>query len=382
MANGKDARALEAARLYYIKGLSQSAVAKSLGVSRPTASKLIQYARDRGFVTISINDPGEDREFLEARLRETFDLEGVGISSAAGGEYEVLLDGLGAVGAEVVEDLVHDGTMIGVSWGKTMWSVARHLGPRDVHGVEVIQLKGGLSFTSWETNDMETMNLFCRAFNAYGRYLHLPVAFDSEEVKRLVESERHLRRILDMGREADLAVFTVGSVEPDSLLLSAGYLTPEERGEVLEKAKGDICSRFFDADGKACVPSLDRRTVGISLEDLRAKPRRVLVAGGRRKLNALEVALRAGYATHLVTDEVSARVLLERAAGTRDSRGRRRQMPPRCPRRSRPGASLRPVARPSRAAGRTWWSDVHRPTPGAGPTCAPGWLRSRRRRPG
>jgi len=67
------------------------------------------------------------------------------------------------------------------------------------------------------------------------------------------------------------------------------------------------------------VPSLDRRTVGISLEDLRAKPRRVLVAGGRRKLNSLEVALRAGYATHLVTDEVSARVLLERAAGTRDS---------------------------------------------------------------
>ena len=319
MVNDKDARALEAARLYYIKGLQQSAVAKSLGVSRPTASKLIQYARDRGLVTISNNDPGKNRAALEDRLRETFDLEGVGISSAAGGDYEALLEGLGAVGAEVVEDLVHDGTMIGVCWGKTLWSVARRLEHRDVHGVEVIQLKGGLSFTSWETNDMETMNLFCRAFNAYGRYLHLPVAFDSEEVKRLVESERHLRHILDMGREADLAVFTVGSVEPDSLLLSAGYLTPEERDEVLEKAKGDICSRFFDADGKACVPRLDRRTVSISLEDLRAKPRRVLVAGGRRKLNALEAALRAGYATHLVTDEVSARVLLERAAGTHET---------------------------------------------------------------
>ncbi|WP_075890419.1 sugar-binding transcriptional regulator [Actinomyces provencensis] len=326
MANGKDARALEAARLYYIKGLSQSVVAKSLGVSRPTASKLIQYARDRGFVTISINDPGEDRAALEDRLRETFDLEGVGISSAVGRDYEALLDGLGAVGAELVEDLVHDGTMIGVSWGKTMWSVARHLGHRDVHGVEVIQLKGGLSFTSWETNDMETMNLFCRAFNAYGRYLHLPVAFDSEEVKRLVESERHLRRILDMGREADLAVFTVGSVEPDSLLLSAGYLTPEEHAEVLARAEGDICSRFFDSEGNACVPSLDRRTVGISLEDLRRKPRRVLVAGGRRKLNALESALRAGYATHLVTDEVSAQVLLERATSSDGSRPEREQL--------------------------------------------------------
>ncbi len=308
----KDERALEAARLYYIKGLPQSAVAKTLGVSRPTASKLIQYARDRGFVTISINDPGEDRAGLEQRLCDAFDLEEARVSSSANGDYESLLDGLGAVGAEVVEDLVHDGTMIGVSWGKTMWSVARHLGHRDVQGVEVIQLKGGLSFTSWETNDMETMNLFCRAFNAYGRYLHLPVAFDSEEVKRLVESERHLRQVLEMGREADFAVFTVGSVQPDSLLLSAGYLTTAEQSVVLERAKGDICSRFFDEEGKPCVPSLDRRTVGISLEDLRKKSTRVLVAGGQRKVDGLEVALKAGYATRLVTDELSASTLLVR----------------------------------------------------------------------
>ncbi len=315
MASSKDKRALEAARMYYLKGLTQSAVAKTLGVSRPTVAKLIQYARDRGFVTISIHDSAEDRAELEHRLRERFCLDGVRVCGGGPDDNSALLDGLGAAGSELVEELVHDGTMIGVTWGKTLWSVAKHLDPCDVHGVEVIQLKGGLSFTSWETNDMETMNLFCRAFNAYGRYLHLPLAFDSEEVKRLVESERHLRRILEMGREADLAVFTVGSVEPDSLLLSAGYLTPEETAEVTNKAVGDICSRFFDVHGEPCVPSLDRRTVGISLADLRKKPCRVLVAGGPRKVNGLDAALRAGYATHLATDEVSARVLLDRSEG-------------------------------------------------------------------
>lgn len=312
MADSKDKRALEAARMYYLKGLTQSAIAKTLGVSRPTVAKLIQYARERGFVTISIHDSAEDRSELERRLKDRFHLDGVRVSGASSDDNSALLEGLGAAGSELVEGLVHDGTMIGVTWGKTLWSIARHLNRCDVHGAEVIQLKGGLSFTSWEANDMETMNLFCRAFNAYGRYLHLPLAFDSEEVKRLVESERHLRRILEMGREADLAVFTVGSVEPDSLLLSAGYLTPEETTEVREKAVGDICSRFFDIHGEPCVPSLDRRTVGISLSDLRGKPCRVLVAGGPRKVNGLDAALRAGYATHLATDEVSARVLLER----------------------------------------------------------------------
>lgn len=310
--DAKDARALEAARLYYMKGLAQSQVAKALGVSRPTASKLIQYARDCGFVTISINDPRQDRRELEEQLCDLYGLEAVQVSSPSAGDPEGLLDGLGALGAEAVEDLVHDGTMIGVTWGRTLWSIARHLGRRDAHGVEVIQLKGGLSFTSWETNDMETMNLFCRAFSAYGRYLHLPIVFDSPEIKRLVESERHLLRILDMGREADLAVFTVGSLAPDSLLMSAGYLSEEERKFLMSHAVGDICSRFFGADGRPCLESLDARTVGISLADLRLKPSRVLVAGGPRKLDALEAALGAGYATHLVTDAFSARALVER----------------------------------------------------------------------
>lgn len=312
MNASKDERALEAARLYYVKGLTQSGVAKALQVSRPTASKMIQYARDRGFVTITINDKVADRASLRTALMERFNLTDVRISSGSGGDPAGILDGLGAVGADLLGEMVRDGTKIGVTWGKTMLAVARHLEHRDVRGVEVIQLKGGLTFTSWESNDMETMNQFCRAFNAYGRYLHLPLTFDSEEVKRLVESERHLRRTLDAGKEADLAVFTVGTVRPDSLLLSAGHLTSKEKAEITSKAVGDICSRFFDADGEACVPSLDRRTVGISLADVKKMPRRVFIAGGPRKVAGIDVALRSGFATHLVIDEISARLLVDR----------------------------------------------------------------------
>lgn len=310
--NARDQRSLEAARLYFVKGLSQAEVAAALGVSRPTASKLIQHAKDAGYVTITINDPGRDRGQLEDRLRERYGLREVKVTSDAGGDAEGLLDELGRGGAQVVAGQVHDGSMIGIAWGDTMWSLSRHLPHTDVQGVEVIQLKGGLSFTSWETNDMETMNRFCRAFNAYGRYLHLPVAFDSAEVKRLVESERHLRRVLDMGREAELAVFTVGSAHSDAALLSAGYITDDERALILAEAKGDICSRFFGADGEPCVPQLDARTVGVSLHDLRQIPERVLVAGGPRKVDALAVALATGYATRLVTDETTARVLADR----------------------------------------------------------------------
>ena len=49
--SAKEVQALDAAKLYYA-GLSQQEVAQRLHVSRPTVSKLLAYARRRGFVRI------------------------------------------------------------------------------------------------------------------------------------------------------------------------------------------------------------------------------------------------------------------------------------------------------------------------------------------
>lgn len=59
MLDHKDGQSIDAAKLYYNSGFSQAEVARHLGVSRPTVSKLLSHASARGFVTISINDPRE-----------------------------------------------------------------------------------------------------------------------------------------------------------------------------------------------------------------------------------------------------------------------------------------------------------------------------------
>ena len=45
--------------MYYIQGRTQKDIADSLGLSRPTVSRLLQTARDLGVVRISIVDPSE-----------------------------------------------------------------------------------------------------------------------------------------------------------------------------------------------------------------------------------------------------------------------------------------------------------------------------------
>lgn len=37
--------------------------------------------------------------------------------------------------------------------------------------------------------------------------------FDTAQIKELIERDKHIKKILDLGRQANIAVFTVGTVK-------------------------------------------------------------------------------------------------------------------------------------------------------------------------
>ncbi|MCG7260872.1 sugar-binding transcriptional regulator [Corynebacterium hesseae] len=310
MMEARDFQAIDAAKLYYLSDKSQSEVAKELGVSRPTVSKLLATAREKGFVRITIVDPRESGSTVGAQLKEAFGLSAVQVAPGPSGISGEEVDSLGRLGAQVLQGLVKDGDSVGVSWGNTMYAIARHLEVQNVHGVEIVQLKGGMSHSERATNDFETIDLFCRAFHAHARLLPLPAVFRSAEVKRLVEDEPHIAGVMERGRLADVVVFTVGAARPESMLFQLGYFSDADRKRILSTAVGDICSRWVDRSGRVCVPDVDARTVGIGLQDLKLRPVRLLVAGGLDKAEAILVALREGYVTHLVIDQGTAEKVL------------------------------------------------------------------------
>lgn len=315
----RDEQALRAAKLYYLTGLGQAEVAEELGVSRPTVSKLLKYAKERGFVVIEVHDPRESSGEVAERLMKRFRPHGVRevrVVEAPRDRLDELMRELGRAGADMLMREVQDGDKVGVSWGRTMYALAKSLEYTPRHGVDIVQLKGGMSYTKSSTNDMETINLFCRAFDAGARTLPLPVIFDNAETKRIVESDRHIASLLEQGRNTDIAVFTVGHVHPDSLPLTLGYLRPEEIDALTTEAVGDVCSRFFNEKGEIAIPEINDRTVGISVEDLAQRPVKILVAGGRWKAEAIDTAVIMGLASHLVTDVDTAEEILARPETT------------------------------------------------------------------
>ena len=311
MLEARDAQAIDAAKLYYLQELSQAQVAAELGVSRPTVSKLLSYALEKGYVTITLHDPRESADEIVGRLCAKFGLNSARVVRPATMDESELVSELGNAGAALLEELVDDGMSVGISWGATMLSVAEHLRHSSKSGITVVQLKGGHSHSQRSTNDLTTLTKFARAFNADTSVLPLPVILDSAAAKELVVRDRHIAQMLQVGAETDIAVFTVGDVHRESLLLNLGYLEESEIEFLLDRAVGDACSRFYTVDGSIAAPQIDARTVGISLADLKSRPVRVCVAGGTKKVAAIAVALRMGLVTDLVIDHHTAERVLE-----------------------------------------------------------------------
>ena len=75
-------------------------------------------------------------------------------------------------------------------------------------------------------------------------------------------------------------------------------------------AVGDILLRYFDRNGELVSSDMNGRVIGIPLGTFLRIPTRVAAAGGRRKVAAIEGALRGGWINVLITDFSTAQAVL------------------------------------------------------------------------
>ncbi|MDQ0225408.1 RNA polymerase subunit sigma-70 [Bacillus sp. 7586-K] len=311
MEKEKLTKIIEVARLYYQLDYSQQEIAKKLDVSRPTVSRLLKQAKDTGIVEVKIHNPVEAGEVLTERLKEKFGLKEVIIASVSEYDHTLIKRHLGEVAASYLNKVVKDDDLIATSWGTTVYELATKLKPKPVKNTKVVQLNGGVSHSETKTYASEIIHLFGEAFNTQTFLLPLPAIVDHIVVKQAIEADRHIHKILKLGKQANIAVFSVGTPVVDSVLLQAEYFSKEEQHLIQSKAVGEICSRFFDKNGEICVENLNNRTIGIELDELSKKEKSILVAGGSKKVKAIYGALKGKYANVLITDEQTASLLIE-----------------------------------------------------------------------
>ena len=109
-----------------------------------------------------------------------------------------------------------------------------------------------------------------------------------------------------------MALVGIGALHPSRLLAQSGNIFSEEELRTLDElgAVGDLCLRFFDADGKPVASPFDERVIGVTLDELRRVPRSVGIAGTATKLEAIRGALAGGWINVLITDRFTAERLV------------------------------------------------------------------------
>ncbi|MFV2062001.1 MAG: sugar-binding transcriptional regulator [Chloroflexota bacterium] len=302
---------LRAARLYYHGDLTQQEVGKRLGVSRFKVGRLLDRALREDAVRIEIVHPAARLVALEDALVERFGLRDAVVvdvpsTGSRADDQQLSRERVAAAAADHLESL-HPSGAIGVSWGRTMLELAARLRPGWTEATEIAQLNGAISRSARPTRYQEVVERFGTTTGAAIRLLAAPAIVGSAELRHALEADPAIRETLDAARCASSAVFGMGLMGPQSVHVASGYLDGEELA-ALERAGavGDVVGRFLTIDGEIALPSLDERTVGLPLEDLRDKPLTVgLAAGSGRGPIALAV-LRAGLLRSLIADEATA----------------------------------------------------------------------------
>ncbi len=311
---GFDDAVVWAAWLYYADQLNQSEVAKTLHVSRATVVNLLQEARERGIVTISLRADLVARTTLARRLAERYRLVAALVIPARG-ELNLpqltLVERLGDAAARLLADQLRPKDVIGVAWGRTVLAAARAITVAEaVAPLTVVQVAGSSTASEDFSPELCTSVLASR-LNARCVNLLAPALLSTAELRDRLLDEPMLRHQLELVRSSTRILFGVGDLGAASTVRRSGFASADTVAcYAAAGAQAVVIGRFIGADGQSVAGALDNRMVGISLDELRSVPVRIGVAGGRSKLAALRATLAGAYATHLVTDVDTAQALL------------------------------------------------------------------------
>lgn len=304
------------AQLYYEGELTQEAVSDILGISRQKVSRLLIKAKDQGIVQTRVVCGLQVARELEEELVRRFALKAARVVSVFSEDGQTVRRSVGQAAAEYLRRIVEPNTVIGVSYGRTLYEMVRFLQPREVPNVQVVQIMGGLSKISGHVVAVEIARRLGEAFEGNVNYLYAPAFTTDETTRNAMLCDTSIRSVLSLGEKADIAVVGIGDVSEESTLIRTGEITREEF-ELLKRqgAVGDICGTFFNIRGEIMELGANQRRVAISLPRLRAVRYVIGMAGGREKANAILGALRGGFINVLITDDRTADQVLEMHAG-------------------------------------------------------------------
>ena len=234
--------------MYYENEMGQNEIAQKLGISRPTVSKLLKEAKERGYLRIEIVGPQEQNCYkLERELEEKFGLKE----------------------AIVVEDMTTHSNQLVVELSKGMGGKFKLL-----HGPAIVSNENIINILRQDKNIKDVFK-----------------AMDKMNIA-----------VVGIG----------SPIDENSNVIKNGYFNSKDIETFKErKAAGDICLNVYDIDGNIQNYEYNKCVFGMNIEKLRDVDKVVGIACGIEKLNAVIGAINGNYVNVLAVNYSLAKALLD-----------------------------------------------------------------------
>ncbi len=291
------------AKLHYESDMSQVQIAKQLGLSTATISRLLQRARAEGIVRIEVRDIFAPDE-LGARLASELGLKQVivvdapttGALSALAPPLSKLLSAQG----------LGPGSVLMVGWGRTVSAIIESGFP-SLPGVLVVPSTGGMSQHAQHFQSNEFARRAAEVTGGVPHFIHAPY-LPAPEVLDFFLADSSVQASVELWNRIDVAVVGIGL--PYNLERNAPGASDHSDADLADAA-GDVVRHYFDRDGNVVNWVGEGQMIAVSCEQLRRIPAVIGIALGEQKAPSIIGAARAKLVNTLITDTRTAEVVLD-----------------------------------------------------------------------
>lgn len=303
--------AARAAWLYYAKGQRQDDIARTLGLSRQVIQRLIATAAAEKLIRFQLLHPLAACIELADQLADRFRLVCAEVVPSLPDRRDNI-SSIADAAACTIETLLMktEPAIVAIGGQRVIRDATLRVAPmhRPMH--RLVSLMGNMTREGRATHYDSIMGLAKRV-GAQCYPLPMPVVTDCVEAKTVLGSQPGYRRCATLVRDADLLMTGIGYIDGAAPLLRDGFVTEAELARATELgAVGELRGYCFDVGGSLIDAPHHARLTSFPLVSP-ATSRTILVQCGAFRVRALRAAFRGGLANGLITDEETARLLLD-----------------------------------------------------------------------
>ncbi len=290
---------IKVSTMYYLEHMKQNDIAKRLGVERTTISKYLKRAVDKGIVTITVAN--ENFEELESVMEKRFGLKECFIVPKS---YDLLAvkQSMGRAGLQLLRRIVSNHQVIGLAWGTSIRELTRFAEQSKLPKIDsdFVPLDGGPENIDSEYHVNTICYELARSFGGRCHYIYNAIIQDV-----------NYEKISAFWNNLDIGIVGIGAPVKSSNLVWMGEFGREAIESLYKTgAVGEICSVFYDKNGKEVTTDFSDRIIAVGLDKLRNLNYSIGMASSREKVMSILGAVRGQMINVLITDELTAKLML------------------------------------------------------------------------